>query len=150
MFSRALIIVPALSVALLLMGQGSAEAGFLSASPTPWQGMDDAGGSVALTGVLEEGAGAGTAEQNAVSPPDLAAAARNVALSLTAGAFAAGGMSSSTPEVNGQSVPVVADVPAVTPTDVPMVAWVGAEGCASLPPPLSTGILRPPRSLVVG
>jgi hypothetical protein len=150
MLSRASIIVSALSAALLLMGQGSVEAGFLSASPLPLQGMDDMAGSVAFPGVLEEGAGAGAADQNAVSTPDLAAAARNVALSLTAGAFAAGGMSSSTPEVNGQSIPVVADVPAITPTDVPMVAWVGAEGCASLPPPLSTGILRPPRSHQAG
>jgi hypothetical protein len=150
MFSRASIIVSALSVALLLLGQGTAEAGFLSASPFPLQGVDDSTGSVAFTGVLDEGAGAGAADQSAGSTPDLAAAARNVALSLTAGAFATGGMSSSTPEVNGQSVPVVADVPAVTPTDVPMVAWVGAEGCASLPAPLSTGILRPPRSRVDG
>jgi hypothetical protein len=155
MLSRLSIIVSALSVALLFAGQQHAEAGFLSANARSWQVKDDAVGSTAFSGVvftavLDEGAGAGAAEQNVDSTPDLAAAARNVVLSLTAGAFAAGGMNSSAPEVDGQSVPVVADVPAVTPADVPMVAWVGAEGCASLPAPLSTGILRPPRSRVRG
>jgi hypothetical protein len=150
MFSRSFIMASVLSAALLLTGQRAAEAGFLLASPPPPQGLNDSTSSIAFPGMLDEGAGAGAANESGTSLPDLAAAARNLALSLSVGAFAAGGMNSSAPEVDGQTVPVVADVPAITPTDVPMVAWVGAEGSASLPPPLSTGILRPPRSRNAG
>jgi hypothetical protein len=150
MFSRSFLIASVLGAALLLTGQNAAEAGFLLAGPRPAQGLNDSTFAVAFPGLLDEGAGAGAAEQSDASNPDLAVAALNAALSLSAGAFAAGGMNSSAPEVDGQTIPGVADVPTITPTDVPMVAWVGAEGSASLPPPLSTGILRPPRPRMAG
>lgn len=104
-----------------------------------------------MTSPFDDGAGAGSStEQDSSATADSPVVVRDAVLPVPVGSFAPGGMSSSTPEVNGQSVPVLAVVPAVTATDVPMVAWVGAEGSASLPAPLSTGILRPPRSVVSG
>lgn len=61
------------------------------------------------------------------------------------GAFASGGMTA--PLESGASptsVSVVLPL-SIRPVATAMVAWVGAEGRSALPPPLSTGIFRPPR-----
>jgi hypothetical protein len=143
MKSKSFTIVPALSAALFLLSQGVADAGFLYAEGDSWQ---------VLASDFSAGASNGSptdSDENSPADSVVQFIGLDVALIGQFGVSVPGGMSSNTVDHGGQSFPVGSAVSPVALTGPEFSIWLRLEGQPRLPPPLSTMILDPPRSLVM-
>lgn len=139
MIRQTLKTAPALALALLALSQGAVvEAGFVSAESACIRG------EVALLDL--EGAGAGAAPEKNDSPlqPLVEDHVRDSAPAPSFSLFGTGGMSSPLPDhVSGNAPVAVLTADGIRQTQ--LAVWFAEDGRAGLPPPLSTGIFRPPR-----
>src|SRR5579872_2968524 len=143
MIRLALKFAPAVGLAVFLLTQGSAvEAGYVSA------GLELVSGNASLAGsVGEMGAGTGSSAISA-SQSDLPRRidhSRHTAVYRPSSNFAPiGGMAVPVSDYSGGSS-IVAIIGKEAARHAELAIWLGKEGRAALPPPLSTGIFRPPR-----
>lgn len=137
MFLNRLTSVAALCLALLLLSGGIAEAGYVC--PGTALGDDS------TFGAQTSGATAPQKNWNAASHRRLVINVDDSKSERPAGTFVPGGMTSPT-ESGASPTSISVALPTLSrPLVISMVSWVGAEGRSALPPPLSTGIFRPPR-----
>src|SRR5215472_12970057 len=139
MIRRLTTLLPAFGLALVLANAGHlAKAGYVSS------GLECVRGDAAPVD-LEIGASTGSA-QAIVAPdqPVVAHASQNSATIKAPAAFSSsGGMSPPEVESTGQQLDIV--IVQHSPDRAQRMAeWMGAEGRAALPPPMATGIFRPP------
>jgi hypothetical protein len=139
MFRRFTTLIPAFALALLLVNAGHlAKAGYVSS------GLECVRGDATPVD-LEPGASTASTTVPADELPVVQESQKPVSRLTLAEFSPSSGMSPPEVEASAPQLDILVQHPPVR--ELRMAEWLGPEGRAALPPPMATGIFRPPRFL---